>query len=166
MAATVEQYLSTAYSPDCEFVDGAVLERHVGDLNHSTVLGELSCWLYSRRRELGIWVYPTLRVRVKPTRVRVPDVCVVAGEEPQEQILTKPPFLCIEILSPDDRMSELLGKIDDYLVFGVHYVWVIDPNSRRTWVHTAEGSHEVRDPVLRTVNPEIAVPLAEIFAEL
>jgi Uma2 family endonuclease len=164
--ATVEQYLSTAYSPDCEYVDGVVLERHVGERNHSTVLGELSYWLHSRRRELGIWVYQTLRVRVKPTRVRVPDVCVFVGEEPREEVPTKPPFLCIEILSPDDRMSELLQKIGDYLDFGVRYVWVIDPNSRRTWVHTAEGSHEVRDPVLRTDSPDIAVPLAEIFAEL
>jgi len=163
---SVEQYLSTAYSPDCDYVDGVVLERNVGELNHSTVQTALASWLHVRRHQLGIWAYTEQRVQVKPTRFRIPDVCVVAGEKPREQILTKPPLLCIEILSPDDRMSELLQKIGDYLEFGVRYVWVIDPDSRRTWVHTAEGSQEVRDPVLRTVDPEIAVPLAEIFAEL
>lgn len=164
--ASVEQYLSTAYSPDCEYVDGVVLERHVGERSHSTVLGELSCWIHNRRRELGVWVYQTLRVRVKPARVRVPDVCVFVGEEPREEVPTKPPFLCIEILSPEDRMSELLDKIDDYVAFGVPYVWVIDPLRRRAYVHTAAGSREARDGVLRTDNPEIAVPLDQIFAAL
>jgi len=163
---SVEQYLSTPYSPDCDYVDGVVLERNVGELNHSTVQGELYFWFRTRRRDLRTWAYTEQRVQVKPTRYRVPDVCVVVGEKPQEQIFTKPPFLCIEILSPDDRMSELLDKIGDYLEFGVRYVWVIDPTSRRAWVHTAAGSHEIRDLVLRTDNPEIAVPLAEIFAEL
>jgi len=41
-------------------------------------------------------------------------VCVVLGE-PGEQILTKPPLICIEILSRDDRMSRLEERIDDYL---------------------------------------------------
>lgn len=34
------------------------------------------------------------------------------------------------------------------------------------YIHTAEGSREAKDGVLRTENPEIAVPLAEIFAAL
>jgi hypothetical protein len=41
-----------------------------------------------------------------------------------------------------------------------------DPRARRAWIYTAAGSHDVRDGLLRTDNPEIAVPLAEIFAEL
>ena len=163
---SVEQYLSTAYSPDCDYVDGVVLERNVGELNHSTVQGELYFWFRSRRQELRTCAYTEQRVQVKPTRFRVPDVCVIVGEKPHEQIFTHPPFLCVEILSPDDRVSELQQKIDDYLEFGVPYVWVIDPWSRRAWVYTAEGSREIRDGVLRTANPEIAVPLAEIFAEL
>jgi Uma2 family endonuclease len=91
---------------------------------------------------------------------------VVAGPRPQEQIFTRPPFLCIEILSKDDRMSEMQERINDYLAFGVKYVWVIDPRTRRAYVHTADGSREVRDGYLRTENPEIAVPIAELFAEL
>ena len=162
----VEEYLSTAYSPDCDYVDGVVLERNVGERNHSTLQMELAFWFRSRRRELGVWVYPEQRVQVAPTRFRVPDLCVIVGEKPQEQIFTRPPFLCIEVLSPDDRMSETQEKIDDYLEFGVRYVWVVDPARRRAWVHTTAGSQEVRDGVLHAENPEIVVPLAEIFAEL
>lgn len=69
----------------------------------------------------------------------------------------------VEILSRDDRASELQEKIVDYLRFGVPYVWVIDPRLRRGWSHTAEGMREARDGVLRTTQPELALPLAELF---
>jgi len=44
------------------------------------------------------------RVQVKQTRFRVPDVCVLFAEAPTESIITHPPFLCVEILSKEDRM--------------------------------------------------------------
>jgi Uma2 family endonuclease len=163
---SVAEYLSTSFSPDREYLDGVVVERNVGELSHSTVQGEIHHWLRSRRKELGIWVYPEQRVQVTPTRYRVPDLCVVAGPRPQEQILTTPPFLCIEILSKDDRAGETQEKIDDYLASGVPYVWVVDPERRRGYLHTGGGSHEAKDGILRTENPDLAVPLAEIFAEL
>ena len=96
----------------------------------------------------------------------MPDICIVTGSEPQEQIFTAPPFLCIEILSKDDRHAGLRDRIRDYLEFGVAYVWVIDPRKRRAWIHTTAGASEAKDGLLRTASPEIVVPLDEIFAEL
>jgi Uma2 family endonuclease len=93
----------------------------------------------------------------------VPDVCVVLGPEPDEQIFTAPPFLCIEILSPEDRQSRMQERIDDYLRFGVRYVWLIDPYQRRAWIYTQDEIREVRDGLLRTANPEWIVPLAEVL---
>jgi Uma2 family endonuclease len=60
-------------------------------------------------------------------------------------------------------MSRMQEKIDDYLAFGVRYVWLVNPQSRRAYVYTGEGMTEVKDGVLRTRDPEIAVPLAEVF---
>jgi len=113
----VEEYLSTSYRPDREYVDGTLVERNVGEWDHSELRMALSAYLFNRRRELNIHVLPEQRVQVKATRFRVPDVCVVTGDEPREQILTSPPFLCVEILSKDDRMSEMQERIDDYLSF-------------------------------------------------
>jgi Uma2 family endonuclease len=62
-----------------------------------------------------------------------------------------------------DRMQD---RIDDYLTFGVRYVWVINPRTQRAFVYTTEGMHEPKDGVLRTENPEIVVPLTEVFASL
>jgi Uma2 family endonuclease len=163
---SLQEYLSTSYSPDREYLDGVVVERKVGERDHGKIQIVLGAWLYNRQKDLGIWVYPEQRVQVKRNHYRIPDLCVVAGEDVREPIFTRPPFLCIEIISKDDRAGEVQDKIDDYLSFGVRYVWVIDPLRRRAYVHTADGSHEAKDRILRTSKPEIAVPLDEIFAAL
>jgi Uma2 family endonuclease len=89
---------------------------------------------------------------------------VLTRDDPEEQIFTSPPFVCVEILSRSDRMSEMQERIDDYLSFGVPNVWVLDPRTKRAYLYTPEGSREVKD-ALRTQNPEIVVPLEELFAE-
>jgi len=91
---------------------------------------------------------------------------VIYGARPTEQIFTKPPLIAIEILSKDDRMGEMQERIDDCLKFGVRYVWVINPITQRAWVYTKDGGHEAKDGILRTENPEIELPLPEIFQAL
>ena len=86
------------------------------------------------------------------------------GSKPTERIIRKPPVIAVEVLSPDDRAGDLEEKIADYLAFGVPYVWVINPESRRAYVHTPEGSREVKDGVLRAETAKIEVPLTEILA--
>ncbi|HLK19499.1 MAG TPA: Uma2 family endonuclease [Bryobacteraceae bacterium] len=159
----VEDYLSTNYDPDCDYIDGHLEERNLGEWDHASLQMRIAAYLYARQDQWGIRVVPELRVRVSPTRFRIPDVCVVLGE-PDEQVLTKPPFLCIEILSPEDRMSRIQERIDDYLRMGVRYVWILDPALRRAYAATSPlGLREIKD-ALTTENPEIEVPLTEIFA--
>ena len=161
----VEEYLRTTYHPDCDYVDGEVLERNLGERDHSEVQGELLFFFRSRKVAWKVFVFPEQRVQVSPTRYRVPDICVYQGEKPQDQVFRTPPFICVEILSPEDRWERIQQKIDDYLRFGVPYVWVVNPRERRAWAYTNGGSTEIRDGVLRTENPSMAVPLAEIFGE-
>jgi Uma2 family endonuclease len=159
----VEEYLATSYRPDCDYVDGEVVERNLGELDHGWLQALLVAYLVHRYRKQGVFAIPELRVQVKPTRFRVPDVCVTLGF-PDEQILTRPPFLCIEILSPVDRMKRIKERVTDYLEMGVPYVWVLDPKTKRTYIATAaESLHEVKARVLRTENPILEVPLDEIF---
>ena len=37
---TVEEYLATTWRPDCDYVDGEVLERNLGQTDHSELQGE------------------------------------------------------------------------------------------------------------------------------
>jgi Uma2 family endonuclease len=160
----VSEYLSTSYRPDREFVDGTILERNLGERDHSKLQTELAIFFGGLRRKAGIHVFVEQRVQVKSSRFRVPDVCVVVGPEPEEQILTKPPFLCIEILSKDDRMSEMTERLEDYLDFGVPFIWLFDPRLKRAWSYTREGLHESADGLLRTANPEIVLAVAEVLS--
>ena len=160
---SVAEYLHTVYRPDCDYVDGVIVERNVGEKEHSKAQQELLFYFRERRRQWGIFVIQEQRVQVSRHRYRIPDVCVVLGAEPDEQIFTTPPFLCVEILSPEDRVSRMQERIDDYLRFGVRFVWLIDPYQKRAWIYTQDEIREVRDGLLRTSDPEWVVPMAEVL---
>ncbi|MDQ2898974.1 MAG: Uma2 family endonuclease [Acidobacteriota bacterium] len=159
----VSEYLSTSYHPDREYVDGVVLERNLGERDHSRPQARLIHYFFDREGEWGVWVVPEQRLQVTATRFRVPDVLVMLGDEPDEQIITHPPFLCVEILSKDDTLKQLRQRIDEYLRFGVRYVWVLEPWTKRAYIYNRDGMQEVTDGFLRTADPEILVPLSEIL---
>jgi Uma2 family endonuclease len=158
----VEEYLTTDYEPDCDYVDGELIERNMGERGHSEVQMRVAAYLYSRRHALGIPVFPEMRLRVAVRRYRVPDICIVVGEVPDERVFTTPPFLCIEVLSPEDRATRIEHKIADYLAFGVPYIWVIDPWNRRAFIYTQHGMREVHE-VLGTEYPNLGIPFSEVF---
>jgi Uma2 family endonuclease len=162
---TVEKYLSTSYDPDCDFVDGYVLERNWGEKTHGRIQKRLITYLDARSPKLGIEVIPEQRVQVSRTRFRIPDVTVVKLPQPDEEIVTSPPHLCIEILSKDDTMRYMQEKIDDYLNFGVPYIWIINPWNRKAYTVTQAGMMEAKSGVLETHHPDIAVPLSELFID-
>lgn len=114
------------------------------------------------RKGVGILVVIEQRVQVKRTRFRVPDIAILTGGAPSGPVIEKPPFLCTEILSRRDRMEEMQERIDDYLDFGVRFVWLIHPRTRRAFVYTKEGVSEVKDGVLRTNDPDLRVALNEL----
>jgi Uma2 family endonuclease len=161
---SVDEYLATVFRPDCDYVDGEVQERNLGERDHSFVQKRLIQFLSNREPQWGIEVYPEQRVQISATRFRIPDVAVVLGRS-EEQILRTPPFLCIEVLSPEDRISRVRERVQDYLNMGVPHVWVLDPHDKSAFAITpAEGWREVKDGVLRTADPAFEVLLTEIFA--
>jgi Uma2 family endonuclease len=160
---SVSEYLSTTYRPDCEYLDGEVLERNLGEYDHSRLQMRVSAYLFIREEQWGIRVVVEQRVQVKARRFRIPDICVMLAAAPIEEIITHPPFLCIEILSKADTVSSMVDRLDDYLNMGVANVWVIDPRTRRGYRYDAQGMLEAKDGVLRSLNPDLAVPLRALF---
>jgi len=160
---SVEEYLRTSFpDADREYVDGRIVERNVGEVDHSDVQSSILHYLRTHYKK-RIWAGVAVRVQVKKTRFRIPDITVVAGSKPDEQIIRKPPIVAVEVLSPDDRAGYLEEKINDYLAFGIPYIWVINPETRRAYIHTPDGSREAKDGVLRAEGSGIEVPLAAIF---
>ena len=158
---SIEEYLSTSYRPDRDYVDGVVMERNSGEYDHARLQGKLIAYYDRHEKQWGIRVVLEQRVQVSPSRFRIPDVCVIVDSGRPEQIFRTPPLICLEVLSKDDRLSQMQERVDDYLAFGVPYVWILDPTRREAWRCTADGMRKVTE--LRTENPETLVPLADLF---
>jgi Uma2 family endonuclease len=158
----LSEYLANIYQPDCEYIDGELRECNAGEVEHSRRQVLMATYLCNREEQWGVITLLAQRVHVKSMRYRVPDITVILGSLPTTQILQEPPFLCIEILSPGDRVDDMQDKIDDYLAFGVPYVWVVNPRKSRAFEYTADGVREAKDGILRTANPDIVVPILEL----
>jgi Uma2 family endonuclease len=161
---SLQEYLTTTYRPDCDYVDGVLVERNVGQKDHGKLQGEVFAFFRSRRQELRLSAFVEQRIQVSQRRYRIPDVCVVPLPEPDEQIFSQPPYICIEILSPEDSFPRLQERFDDYLAMGAPNVWVLDPASKRGWSITLEGHFEALGGVLRTSDGRVEMPIAELFA--
>lgn len=163
---TVEEYLHTTYRPDCDYVDGRVEERNLGEHDHGLLQAFLSALFTNNRNAWQVRTVTEVRTQVKGARFRVPDVSVLRADAPREPIIRHPQLIAIEILSPEDRLNRLQEKVDDYLEFGVENIWIIDPETRRAWTADREGLHQVQTGELTVPGTPIWVVLGELFAEL
>ena len=154
---SVGEYLVTCYRPDRDYVDGQLLERNVGEWEHSRLQIVLGSFFLQHEKALGLLSVTEQSIQVSEHRYRVPDISVIRGKA--EKIITRPPFLCIEILSPEDSMSSMHERIDDYLVFGVENIWILDPvRQKALWVD-ANGMHQADNSILETSGAPIRVDL-------
>lgn len=163
---SVEEYLSTSYRPDCDYIEGEVRERNVGEYEHANLQTGFATWFRNRQRDLKIRVIVEQRVQISSHRFRIPDICVVDRDRPIEAIFTQPPLICIEILSKDDRLRDMRERVDDYLNFGVPNVWILDPVLRKAYLCTKSAFQEPETGILEVPGTAIRVSLQEIFAEL
>lgn len=145
---SLEEYLGQSYDPDCEFLEGELKERNVGEFDHSDLQGSLYFFFRQHQKLLGLRALVEQRVRVKAERYRVPDLCLVGLERPQDGVVSVAPELVVEVLSPDDRMVDVEEKIADYLEMGVGEVWVVNPRKAHGWSFTKGGSVESREGVM------------------
>src|SRR5205809_6356387 len=104
---SVEDYLAASYEVPCEYVDGVVLEKHVGKRTHGLMLGELYSLFKSFEHRHGIRVYLEQHIKIGPNRYRIPDVLIMRANHKREEILTEPPVCTFEIVSPGEGWAEL-----------------------------------------------------------
>ncbi len=143
---TAEEFKQIAIDRDglVELVRGEVIEMSRPGAHHGLVCAEIS-------RLLGSWAKPKRLGRVltndagvqterDPDSVRGPDVTfirmerLVDGQVPTGWVEI-PPDLCVEVLSPTDRWSEVVKKISEYFHLGIPEVWVLDPVRHEVQIH-------------------------------
>ena len=161
---SMSEYLHTSYHPDCDYVDGKVEERNLGELDHAELQHAFLLYLDQHKREWGIRAVPEIRIRAAATRVRIADVAIISVAAPREQVIQTPPVAVIEILSPEDRVSRYTQRLEDYRRMGVKSIWVVDPVTRKgfdcssgDWIETTHFA---------VPGSAIHIDLAVIFADI
>ncbi|MGH7339615.1 MAG: Uma2 family endonuclease [Candidatus Rokuibacteriota bacterium] len=160
----------------CELVEGRiVMMSPTGDL-HGGVEANLatSLRLYVRRTKRGkvrsgeVGIY----VQRNPDTIRAADVLYISTERWSRRsssgYLDVAPELVAEILSPDDRWSDVTAKLADYFAVGVVVVWVVDPRQRKVFAYrslTDIRQFEEGDLADEEILPGFALSFAELFEE-
>jgi Uma2 family endonuclease len=162
-----QEYLHTVYEPDVEFVNGRIEERCMGEQDHSAWQEALILWFGSHRKEWQLRARPELRVNVTPEHYQVPDITLVRNDELQDQILTRPPIAVFEILSPEDRVSRLFEKLEQYERMGIPNIIIVEPAGERLHRKYVKGKMiPCFDGILRLDGTEAFVDWNEIEALL
>jgi Uma2 family endonuclease len=160
MVMSVEEYLNYSSKPNCEYIDGVLRPKPWATSLHGLMQVVVGMLLYRQ----GVETATEVTVQVAPTRFLVPDV--IAAESIGDPYPTEPVMLCVEILSPMDRLGEALAKCEEYHAWGVPNCWVIDPMKQTAWAYDAgcEPSKIPTDGALRA--GKLTVELAELFSPL
>ena len=162
----IDVYLRTSYHPDVDFIDGEIEERNSGEFEHARLQTLLGSFFVTHEKLWGIQAIVEQRIRVSPTRVRICDLTLLHAGAPRERVTETPPLLCVEILSPEDRLSRAQLVLADYLLMGVPNLWLIDPIRRSAHTFDRDGLHHA-DPTRLTIpNTPITLDLTEPFAAL
>ena len=156
---TPEEYLGTSYKPDCDFVDGQLQERNVGEDQHALFQMAVILWFGKYMEQWHLFPLPEMRIQVGPSRFRVADICVVQGTPPVG-VLDQPPLIVIEILSPEDRVHRYKERVEDYRRMEISNIWVIDPITCDGF-DCSTGNWN-RTEVFRVNGTEIFMPVREL----
>jgi Uma2 family endonuclease len=163
-----------ATEPETEWVRGRLLQKVSPTRSHALLQRAMASALHAwagARGEVGTeW-----RFRVQPpgeaARPLVPDVAYVdasrlrglRGDDLEVPRLS--PDVAVEVLSPDERRSDVESKIATYLAAGSALVIIVDPQRQIVELHDGvtrtvmeRGQH-----VAHAVLPGFCLPVSELF---
>lgn len=162
--------------PPSELIDGEIVQKPMPNEDHGTLVAELI-------RLIGNYLTTSREGRVL-TEVRhaergddwvyLPDINVALGKRstptgsrgPVERMVD----FAIEVLSPDDRTSRVLRRIDLYLRSGTRLLWIVDPENRSITVYRRGEqpvSHYAPDVIdAQPVLSSFELDIADLFTVL
>lgn len=158
-----------------ELVEGRLIRMSPASFEHGRIVLQLGSLLHSHLQRHGGGIVASdvgFKLKSNPDTVRGPDVAFLRSDRIPSPaaagFVTGAPDAAFEVLSPDDRPSDVRNKIDDYLERGVSLVVVIDPRKKSVALFrpalpsaTLHNEHEVLD--LSDVIPGFRCTLREIF---
>jgi Uma2 family endonuclease len=160
----IARFVDGSEKPTCEYLDGQLIQKSMGTKNHSQVQSNLT-QLIGFRYDDTLNPLPELTTRLREGQFYVPDLAVeelakpIPGRYPDPN---HPVLLCVEIVSPPDRVGKLFGKCEEYHKWGVPYCWVIDPDRKIAWEYFP-GDLEPRKVAESLSAGPIQLELADVF---
>lgn len=161
----------------CELIEGRIVMLSPTGGLHGSVAGNFYDALraFVRPRKLGIVQVGEVGIytRRHPDTVRGADVLFISNERyaqlSSSGYLDVAPELVVEVMSPDDRWSDIRRKLQEYFAIGVQLVWIADPESHT--VSAYRSLTDVREFTERDtlpgddVLPGFSVPVSSLFEE-
>ncbi|MCZ7647828.1 MAG: Uma2 family endonuclease [Planctomycetota bacterium] len=160
----------------CELIEGRVVLLSPSGGRHGEIAGLILGELYGfvARNNLGriLAAETGLYLARDPDTVRAPDVAYYTQDQVPagglaDGFLKIAPALVVEIISPSDRFSAVVDKVQQYLKAGVQVAWIVDPRTQTVHVYRKDQPVEVlqasgtlRDEALL---PGWELPLAKVF---
>jgi Uma2 family endonuclease len=175
---TVEDIEQHPPEGEWELIDGELVPATPSGLE-SSGLGHRIGWIVGNfvyAHGLGMMTGADGGYVLFPDRatIRVPDVAFIRQDRlpPQGDRSHFPrlaPDLAIEVLSPSDRVSEVVAKLEMYKEAGVPLIWVVDPEKTTITVIAADRLTAVLKPGDTLdggdVLPGFNIPVAAIFGK-
>ena len=156
---SVDEYLRRSEKPSCEYVDGVLQPKPMPTRHHALI----QFLLVTLLRRQGVEALSEVTVRLSGTKFLIPDV--IAASVIQSPYPTEPVLLCVEILSPTDRLGATFAKCEQYHEWGVPFCWVVDPEKETAWQYHAGGEPQRLERGSRLVAGELSISLDELFSE-
>jgi len=145
---TIEEAARLRLDARWELVDGELRVLSPVGMIHAEVVTRVASRLdaFVRRKRLGKVFSgdPGFVLRRGPDTLRAPDVCFVRADRmsgrPPRGFFDGAPDLAIEVMSPEDRWTEVARKARQFLRAGSRAVWAIDPDRKTARIYSAAGT--------------------------
>ena len=167
---TLEEFLENDVE-GFEYVEGQLVPMTAASRRHGEVNINIIHYLYSYvyQHKLGRMYTAETSFKVGD-RVLKPDVAFVSTDRltgDNDKGLPISPDLAIEVVSPTDIQSRVVGKALAYLDAGTRCVWVLEPVSKTVTVYKSETNIKTltREDTLTgdDVVPGFSCPVAQLF---
>lgn len=167
---SLDEYLNSAYEPDREFVDGILVQRHVGSQRHATLQALVTIFFgqYRKSHRIRVLTEGRLLVDAASGRHRVPDLMILDAPYRPGKVVVDVPAVVVEIKSPDDTFDDIVDRCFDYEKMTVGNIVVMDPDNMRAWLFR-QGNLQLLTgaPVpLHVSGQMIEFPFSQLFDEL
>ena len=149
--------------PAYEYWHGVAIQKSMPTALHGLVQYLIMMLL----RQAGWITASEVRLKIASDAEPVPDVIAIRGKF-RGRYPTSAPELCVEILSPDDKLAKAFEKAKTYLSWGSQSVWVIDPEKRTAWtLSSGSGPEPIWIPPSGTLTAaDTRIDLETIFQQV